>query len=87
MLLGNGGSAKIFVADKMRLLVHDVTLRPLYTLPWPLKLLQPHSVRYVLFEDQTAVEEKPFNRHQVNDAISLFLDGVPPDDEITLKPD
>lgn len=87
MLLGNGGAAQVAVGNKRRLLVHDMHERPLYTLPWPLKLLQPHSFRYLVYEEKIVAEEKSFTRRQVNDAISLFLDGVPPDEEVLLNPD
>jgi hypothetical protein len=33
------------------------------------------------------VEERNFTRRQINDAISVFLDGVPLDEEILLNPD
>lgn len=87
MLLGNGGAAQVAVGNKRRLLIHDESERPLYTLPWPLKLFQAHSFRYLVYEERTAIEERNFTRRQINDAISLFLDGVPPDEEIVLNPD
>jgi len=87
ILLGNGGAAQVTVGNKTRLLIHDFSERPLYTLPWPLKLLQAHSFRYVVYEGKTVVEEKHFTRREVNDAISLFLNGISPDEEITLNPD
>jgi hypothetical protein len=51
MLLGNGGAAQVAVGDKRRLLIHDESERPLHTLPWPLKLFQPHSFRYLVYEE------------------------------------
>jgi hypothetical protein len=87
MLLGNGGSVQIVMGNKTRLLTHDFTNRPLHTLPWPLKLLQPHSIEYAVYEGKTLVEEKTFTRREVNNAISLFLDGLSADDQIILNPE
>lgn len=65
MLMGNGGAAQIRLANKIRLLIHDEKERPLHMLPWPLKLLQAHSFRYVVYEKKTKIEERHFTRRQL----------------------
>jgi hypothetical protein len=58
--------------------------RPVYTLPWPFRLLQPRSFRYRLYDDDMVVEESRFERRQINSAISKLLEDVSADKEIII---
>jgi len=77
MLLGNGGSATVTVGDTVRVLSHYFGDRPLITLPWPLKLLQPRTFDYTVYEDNKVVEETSFDGRSINVAIAKLLEGVP----------
>jgi hypothetical protein len=88
MLLGNGGSASVRVGKTTRMLSHDSVIdRPLRKLPWPLSLLQPHTIRYKVYEEDKMVEEKAFKKRHINHAIRLFLDGLNPEEEVLFLPE
>lgn len=85
MLLGNGGTATVTVGNSIRLLSHTATDRPLRTLPWPFKLLQPRTFRYRVYEGNTMLEEASFDRGSIDAAISKLLKDLAPADQVTLR--
>ena len=88
MLLGDGGSAQVRVGKTTRMLSHDSVIdRPLRKLPWPLSVVQPHTIRYTVYDGGKMVEEKAFKKRQINHAIRLFLAGLNPEEEVLLLPE
>jgi len=87
MLMGNGGSVTLTVGNSIRILSHSAIDRPRFTLPWPLKLAQPRSFRYRVYENTNIVEEKTFDRGSVDIAISKLLAGVPSEEQIIIRRD
>ena len=88
MLLGEGGSAQVRIADRRtRMLSHSAMDRPLRKLPWPLSVVQPHGIRYTVYEGDQKVEEKAFKKRQIDYAIRLLLDGLNPDENVLLLPE
>jgi hypothetical protein len=87
MLLGEGGSAQVRIAKTTRMLSHSAMDRPLRKLPWPLSVVQPHGIRYTVYEGDEKVEEKAFNKRQIDYAIRLLLDGLNPDEKVLLLPE
>ncbi len=83
--LESGGTCAVAVGSKRRMLVHDPTLdAPERPLPWPFSLLQPHTIRYVVYEDERRVSSHIFVRNRVDEAIDYFLRDVPSDSKVTI---
>jgi hypothetical protein len=87
MLMGNGGTATVTVGNSIRLLFHTAIDRPLTTLPWLLKLLQPRTFRYRVYESNELLEETDFDKSSVDVAISKLLNNVAANDQVTLRPE
>jgi hypothetical protein len=87
MLLGNGGSVTLTVGNSIRILSHSALDRPRRTLPWPFNLAQPRSFRYRVYEGNSIVEEKTFDRKAVDAAIAALLADVPLEEPIVIRRD
>ena len=84
-----GGSCAVEVQGRRRVLMHDPRLdRPEHLLPWPLRLFQRHTVRYVVLDDERRVSSHIYSRAQMEGAIDYFLRDVPAEAQvaITLTP-
>lgn len=74
MLLGDGGSAQVRVGKTTRMLSHDSVIdRPLRKLPWPLSVVQPHTIRYTVYEGEKMVEEKRSKKGRSITPFDYFL--------------
>ena len=87
MLMGSGGSVTLAVGKSIRILSHSAMDRPRVSLPWPLRLAQPRTFRYRVYEGNALVEEQTFDRKSVDIAIAKLLADVPPEEQIVLRPD
>jgi hypothetical protein len=50
-------------------------------------VVQPHGIRYTVYEGDQKVEEKAFKKRQIDYAIRLLLDGLNPDENVLLLPE
>jgi hypothetical protein len=81
-----GGTCTIEMGARSRTLTHDPGIdAPRKPLPWPLRLFQRHTVRYVVYEDVRRVSSHIFVRRQMDRAIGYFLRDVDPDTPITVQ--
>jgi len=84
--LRTGGMCAVEVGSKRRTLMHDPTIDvPRRPWPWPLRLFQPHPVRYVVYEDVRRVSGHIFVRGQIDQAIGYFLRDVGPEAPVTVQ--
>ena len=75
--LRHGGSATIEYGERRKVLVHDPRLdAPVKPLPGPLRMLQKHTVRYMVTEGVRRVSSKIYVWHQMDQAIEHFLKDV-----------
>ena len=88
MLLGEGGSAQVTVGNTRRLLWHTPEFdRPQVKLPWPLSGLQEYSVRISVFRDEEKLVERTMGKKQIDQAISIFLEGLDPSEMVLILPE
>lgn len=86
MLLGGGGSAQVHHGDTSRMLSHTFLDGPVQRLPWPLNLLQPHNVRYLVMKRNDIVYEQKFKKRQIDEAINMLLEGLEDNVDILILP-
>jgi hypothetical protein len=79
------GTCSVEVGSRRRTLAYDPRVdAPRERWPWPLRLFQPHTVRYVVYEDARRVSSHIFVRNRMDEAIDYFLRDLPPDAQITV---
>lgn len=79
------GTCSVGVGSRRRTLAYDPRVdAPHERWPWPLRLFQPHTVRYVVYEDERRVSSHIFVRNRMEEAIDYFLRDLPPDAQITV---
>jgi hypothetical protein len=79
------GTCSVDVGSRRRTLAYDPRVdAPRERWPWPLRLFQPHTVRYVVYEDARRVSSHIFVRNRMEEAIEYFLRDLPPDAQITV---
>ncbi len=84
--LRSGGRCTVEVGARRRTLVHDPDVDvPARRLPWPLRMFQTHTVRYVVYEDVRRVSSRIFVRSQMDEAIGYFLRDLDSDTPITVQ--
>ena len=75
--LKRGGSATIEFGARRRVLVHDPRLdAPVNPLPGPLRMLQKHTVRYMVTEGVRRVSSHIYVWNKMDEAIDHFLKDV-----------
>ena len=88
MLLGDGGSAQVRVGNLTQMLDHSPVLdRPAVKLPWPLSVLQEHNVRVAIIRDDEILMKKTVAKKHIDQAISIFLEGLDPSEMVLLLPE
>jgi hypothetical protein len=84
-VLRRGGSATIEFGARRRVLVHDPRVdAPAKPLPGPLKMLQKHTVRYMVTEGVRRVSSHIYVWNQMDEAIDYFLKDVDSTCPVTL---
>ena len=80
------GITHVMPNGQTRMLTHGAFLRSTAQLPWPLSMIQPHGVNYVLIDTHHNVNDsQEFNKSQIDDAISYFLSGLEPNAEVSIS--
>jgi len=83
-----GGMCSVEAEGRRRVLVHDPQRdAPLAKWPWPLRLLSPHNVRFLLYEDTLQATTMVYEKKRIPDAIRYFLQGLPPKAKIVITKD
>jgi hypothetical protein len=83
--LGERGTCSVGIGPRRRTLAYDPRVdAPRERWPWPFRLFQPHTVRYVVYEDARRVSSHIFVRNRMEEAIEYFLRDLPPDAQITI---
>jgi hypothetical protein len=84
--LKRGGSAVIEFGARRRVLVHDPRVdAPANPLPGPLKMLQKHTVRYMVTEGVRRVSSHIYVWNQMDEAIDYFLKDVDETARVTIS--
>jgi len=84
--LRRGGTATIEFGARRRVLVHDPRVdAPAKPLPGPLKLLQKHTVRYMVTEGVRRVSSHIYVWNQIDEAIDYFLKDVDSSASVTIS--
>ncbi len=59
------------------MLAHNAAMRPLRELPWPLSKVQPHDIEFTVTGSPVFSDGcDRYSREYIDDAISLFLNGL-----------
>lgn len=83
-----GGMCSVEAEGRRRVLVHDPQRdAPLAKWPWPFRLLSPHNVRFLLYEDTLRATTMTYEKKRIDDAIRYFLQGLPPKAKIVITRD
>lgn len=87
--LRRGGSCLANTGNTNRLLYNNARMQlPVTLWPWPLSLLQDHSVRYsetVSGDMGNLIDERKFTRWQHKGAVACFLHGLDPATEVLIR--
>jgi len=82
-----GGSVMATYKNLTRFLSHDpMRHAPINRLPWPLNLIQPHKVGFMVMQDSEILEKKVFMWGDIDLAINQLLEGISEDDYILISP-
>jgi hypothetical protein len=83
----SGGSVMATFKNKTRILSHDpMRHAPINRLPWPLSLIQPHKVGFMVMQDSEILEKKVFMWGDIDLAINQLLEGISEDEYILVSP-
>ena len=81
-----GGECRVELpSNRKRMLAHHPAFAaPRSPLPWPLRLFQQSTLRYVVTEGGQRVSSHLYTRNRVDEAIDYFLRDLPPETRITI---
>jgi hypothetical protein len=81
-----GGSCTVEAGGRRRVLMHDPRVdRPATAWPWPLRLFQRHTVRYVVLDEERRVSSHIYTRPRLDEAIAYFLRDLPAEAPVTIQ--
>jgi hypothetical protein len=64
LLMGDGGSAQVRVNGQTRVLSHTFLDRPARKLPWPFNRMQPHNIRFELYDGDGSTGEHLYAKRE-----------------------